>query len=63
MASLVCFQLDFYGGLNELDASIGRVLDALDSTGYRNNTVRIVYECTVQSVLRTLSYVVVVPGA
>lgn len=33
-------QLDFYGGLNELDSSIGRVLDALDATGYRNNTVR-----------------------
>ena len=32
-------QLDFYGGLNELDGSIGEVLAALDRTGYRNNTM------------------------
>ena len=32
-------QLDFYGGLNELDSSIGRVLGALDTYGYRNNTM------------------------
>lgn len=38
-ADYTSMQLDFYGGLNELDTSIGRVLDALDSTGYRNNTM------------------------
>jgi arylsulfatase A-like enzyme len=33
------FQLDFYGGLNELDASVGRVLGALERYNYRNNTL------------------------
>ena len=32
-------QLDFYACLTELDASVGRVLDALDAHGYGRNTM------------------------
>ena len=32
-------QLDFYACLNELDAGVGRVLDALDARGYGHNTL------------------------
>eukprot|EP00045_Choanoeca_perplexa_P010428 m.105203 g.105203 ORF g.105203 m.105203 type:complete len:534 (-) comp15277_c0_seq1:117-1718(-) len=32
-------QLDFYACLNELDAAVGRVLNKLESTGYRDNTM------------------------
>mmetsp|Transcript_8228 Transcript_8228/g.24390 ORF Transcript_8228/g.24390 Transcript_8228/m.24390 type:complete len:636 (-) Transcript_8228:938-2845(-) len=32
-------QLDFYACLNELDSSVGLVLDALDKYGYRDNTL------------------------
>eukprot|EP00041_Stephanoeca_diplocostata_P013753 m.243604 g.243604 ORF g.243604 m.243604 type:complete len:667 (+) comp19455_c0_seq1:121-2121(+) len=32
-------QLDFYACLNELDAAVGRVLDAMDRRGYLENTL------------------------
>ena len=32
-------QLDYYACLTELDASVGKVLAALERTGYRNNTL------------------------
>lgn len=33
------FQLDYYACLNELDASVGRVVDSLDQKGYYENTM------------------------
>ena len=39
LRNLTSIQLDFYACLNELDHAVGRVLDALDSHGYGENTL------------------------
>lgn len=39
LSNLTSAQLDFYACLNELDAAVGRALDALDKYGYGQNTL------------------------
>lgn len=39
LSNLTDIQLDFYACLNELDAAIGRVLQAMDDHGYGENTL------------------------